>query len=189
MGQACLSGLWLSRGGAPQQLGEAQPPLTTRSSTSQRAAPTLAGDHGPRPLPAHPGPGLRARERLPQRPHFLPSSGLSPRCPPAWAQSWGASLRTWVLVLALPWCGLRQIAFPLWARFPRWLNISQMVLFRGLSCSLTIAPAQRKRYGAIWRALILESKERAGSNPGSHPFTTHLLCAKHWSGSQKYGLL
>ena len=93
---------------------------------------------------------------------FLPSWGLSPQCPSAWAQSWGPSLRTWVLVLALPLCGLRQMTFPLWAVFPRWLSIAQMVLFLGPSCSLTIAPAQRKLVGAIWRVLVLESRERGG---------------------------
>lgn len=79
------------------------------------------------------------------------------------------------MVLALSRCGLRRITFPLWATFPRWLNISQMVLFLGLSCSLTIALAQRKLFGTIWRALILESKELEGSNPGSQPFIKHLL--------------
>lgn len=44
--------------------------------------------------------------------------------------------------------------------FQKWLNVSQVVLVLGLSCYLTPAPAQRKLFGTIWRALILESKQR-----------------------------
>lgn len=105
----------------------------------------MPGGHDPCPLfPSILGSALE----VPTLPAQL---GATSTVPTSLASALGAeSERLGSPILALPPCGLGQIAFPLWAVFPRWLNGSQMVLFLGLSCSLTVAPAQRRTSGANW---------------------------------------
>lgn len=95
----------------------------------------------PHSLPSWAFPSsFRAREHSPQ----LGSAALHP------AQGWVPRDPAGPRVGRKVW----QVTSPLWV-FPRWLTISQVILFLGLSWYLV--PAER--CGTIWRALILESIE------------------------------
>lgn len=130
-----LRGLATAGGGRRQELKGAQS-LPTMLATWQPADPPLWLLGLALALPPHPSWALRPA--LAPRSAHLSWAGPRPTLPgqlkaeslypPAGAQRGEKSLKTWVSIAAVPLCGLGQVTFRLWAMFPRWLNIAQMVL-------------------------------------------------------------